>query len=199
MADDLGHEATPLAARAGPARLSGCRSSAGLPAPIDPPTIPTETRRTGCGERGRQVLLTQTRTRLAPCASRPVMLAKRTSGLLNTPSGGIGRALLRPPRRLATIDHQQRLWVRGAQSSNRDHPRARRPSNHRPSRTSLGPAERNRDPTIRDFTPKNWKRARLPTIPLRPIGTGVAIAVRILATECPLLGRTGHARMAGMT
>jgi hypothetical protein len=36
------------------------------------------------------------------------------------PARGIGRALLRPPRRLATIDHPQRLWVRGERSRPRD-------------------------------------------------------------------------------
>jgi hypothetical protein len=31
---------------------------------------------------------------------------------VSTPSEGIGRALLRRPRRLATIDHRERLWDR---------------------------------------------------------------------------------------
>src|SRR5262249_53566871 len=78
----------------------------------------------------------------------------------------------------ATIARRERLWARGGES---------RPAH------------------LRNFPKKNWKRACLPASrhPGEPIGTGVAIAVRILATghlaECPLLGRTGDTRMAGMT
>jgi len=49
---------------------------------------------------------------------------------------GIGRALLRPPRRLATIDHPATsLGPRCAIATSTATIRARRPSDHRPSRT----------------------------------------------------------------
>src|SRR5262245_34804918 len=87
MADDLGHEATPLAPGT-PQRLPQLRW--GLPTPIDPPTIPTETRWTGRGDRGRQVLLPQARTPVAlwyTSSGNASWLAlgsrKRTSGLLS--------------------------------------------------------------------------------------------------------------------
>ena len=52
-------------------------------------------------------------------------------------------------RRAATSGAQPRTYC---EASDLDHPA-----------TSLGPGERNRDRTIWDFPPKNWKRARLPT------------------------------------
>ena len=111
-----------------------------------------------------------------------VSVTKRRRLPLAQSAGPISGTALRLPHRLepsrATIDRRERLWARGGES---------RPAH------------------LRNFPKKNWKRACLPTSrhPGEPIGTGVAIAVRILATghlaECPLLGRTGHARMAGMT
>jgi hypothetical protein len=69
----------------------------------------------------------------------------------------VGLAVDRAPphRRPSTIRNVSGTAVRNG-DVNRDHPRARRPSDHRPSQTSLGPHEKNRDRPFSDFVQKNY-------------------------------------------
>src|SRR5262249_45498639 len=86
---------------------------------------------------------------------------------------------------LATIDHRATSLGPRCAIATSTATSAHPPTiDHRPSRRSLGPRW-TRPAHLRNFPPKkNLKRARLPTSrhPGEPIGTGVAIAVRILAT-----------------
>src|SRR5215468_11161860 len=101
--------------------------------------------------------------------------------------GSIGRALLRPPQRLATIDYPAmspgpRCAIATSTATIRapvDHPTI----DHRERLWDRG--VKSRPAHLRNFPKKNWKRARPPTSRHlgESLGTGVVIAIRHMCTD----------------